>query len=156
MTPDILQAVVERLKGRFPDLRVELFPDNPREYRLNHPRGALLVQFTASKFGESRATDAIIQRREVALAVTTMIRSLNGEGGAVGMMDRVRGALLGFAPPDCSKLRMRSEQFVQEQDGLWQYVSLFVTETWAVETEEADEEPGAPMSGVQFEETEEA
>ena len=36
-TLQIIDAVVERLKVKLPQLAVEYFPDRPAEYRLNHP-----------------------------------------------------------------------------------------------------------------------
>ncbi|WP_308170863.1 Gp37 family protein [Ralstonia syzygii] len=45
-TLHIIDALVARLKAKLPQLAVEYFPDKPADYRLNHPKGALLVSFT--------------------------------------------------------------------------------------------------------------
>lgn len=122
-TEQLLDAIVERLKtamGR--DLMVELFPENPAQYRLNHPRGAVLVAFGKSTFGGSQATDAMFQERNLVISLTLVFRQLNGKDGAVSYLDRIRDTLTGWWPPHCDQAcRPVSERFIGHLQGVWQY-----------------------------------
>ncbi|MBS1186687.1 MAG: hypothetical protein H6R04_705 [Burkholderiaceae bacterium] len=149
-TLQMIEAVVQRLKAKFPALAVEYFPDKPDEYRLNHPKGALLVSYSGGKFGESIDVTYIAQPRDVEITITVVMRQLNGRGGAVDVLDLVRTALLGFRMPDCRKMRATDEKFLGETAGLWQYVVDFSAEAMLVEDAEGD---GGPLlTTVNYEE----
>ena len=150
VTLTIIDAVVARLKAAFPDLAVEYFPDKPAEYRLNHPRGALLVSYLGSQFDTTVDVTYIAQPRTVKLSVTVILRQLNGRGGAVDVVDAVRQALVGFRPPDCRKVWAMSEKFLGETAGLWQYAVDVATEAMLVE--DADVNTETPLTLVTYEE----
>ncbi len=137
-TLQIIDAVVDRLKVKLPQLAVEYFPDRPAEYRLNHPRGALLVSYPGSQFGDTVDVTCIAQPRTVKLSVTVLLRQLNGRGGAVDVVDDVRRALVGWRPPDCRKVWAVSEKFLGESAGIWQYVVDMATESMLVEDDGTD------------------
>ena len=149
-TLQIIDAVVERLKVKLPQLAVEYFPDRPAEYRLNHPRGALLVSYLGSQFDTTVDVTYIAQPRTVKLSVTVILRQLNGKGGAVDVVDAVRQALVGFRPPDCRKVWAMSEKFLGETAGLWQYAVDLATEAMLVE--DADVNTETPLTLVTYEE----
>lgn len=150
-TLQIIDAVVERLRAKLPALAVEYFPEQPADYRLNHPRGALLVSYAGSQFGDTVDTAVIAQPRTVKLSVTVVLRQLNGRGGAVDVLDLVRLVLVGFRPPDCRKTRVVSEKFLGESAGLWQYAVDFSAEAMQVEDAEGATEP--LLTEVTYEET---
>lgn len=149
-TLQMLEAVVERLRAKLPALAVEYFPERPADYRLNHPKGALLVSYVGSQFGDSVDTSIIAQPRTVKPSVTVVLRQLSGRGGAVDVLDLVRTALLGYRLPDCRKMRVVSEKFLGESAGLWQYAVDFSAETMQVEDAEAD--AGPLLTKVDYEE----
>lgn len=140
-TLDIIDAVVARLKAKIPQLAVESFPDRPAEYRLNHPKGALLVSYLGSQFDATVDLTYITQPRTLKLSVTVILRQLNGKGGAVDVVDAVRLALVGFRPPDCRKLFAVSEKFLGETAGLWQYAVDVATKSMLVEDADINTEP---------------
>jgi hypothetical protein len=142
-TPAILDAVIERLKTRFgKELAVELFPENPKTYRLNHPVGAILVAFAGSRFNNSEAVDAVFQNRDLALPLTLVFRQLNGPAGVVGWLDRIREALTGFTPPHCCiALAPQEESFIGQVGGLWQYAQKYQTRAVAVQVEGPEDGP---------------
>ncbi|SDU58415.1 Gp37 family protein [Pseudomonas mandelii] len=112
------------------ELMVELFPENPLQYRLNHPRGAVLLAYGKSTFGTSESTDAIVQARHVVLRLTLIFRQLNGTTGVVSYLDRLRSCLTGWYPPNADQAcRPISEQFIGHQNGVWQYAQDFATRT---------------------------
>ena len=139
-TLQILESVVNRLKAKIPTLQVEFFPEKPEEFRLNHPRGALLVNYGGSEFAEPRELSVVMQPRKFRFSVTVLLRQLHGRGGAVEVLDDVRRVLAGFRPLDCRrKVYALTEQFITETAGIWQYAVDFATETMLVEVSEEKE-----------------
>lgn len=149
-TLQIIDAVVARLKAKLPQLAVEYFPDRPAEYRLNHPKGALLVSYPGSQFGDTVDVTYIAQPRTVKLSVTVLLRQLNGKGGAVDVVDDVRRALVGWRPPDCRKVWAVSEKFLGESAGIWQYAVDVASQAMLVEDADVDTE--TPLTQVSHEE----
>lgn len=142
VTLTIIDAVVARLKERMPDLAVEYFPDKPSEYRLNHPRGALLVSYLGAKYQEPIDTSAVVQPATIKIAVTATLRQLNGKDGAVAVLTRLRSALIGYKPTNCRrKVWATAEQFLGESAGIWQYALDVATETVLVEDEDVEAGP---------------
>ncbi|MCW5223518.1 hypothetical protein D5041_07890 [Verminephrobacter aporrectodeae subsp. tuberculatae] len=150
-TLQIIDAVVEHLKVKLPQLAVEYFPEQPAQYRLNHPKGALLVSYLGSQFSTTVDVTYIAQPRTVKLSITVILRQLNGRGGAVDVLDAVRQALVGFRPPDCRKVWIVSEKFLGEAAGLWQYAVDVASE--AMQIENADVNTETPLTLVTYEES---
>ncbi|NYT80881.1 hypothetical protein H0A70_05155 [Alcaligenaceae bacterium] len=142
-TPAILDAVVARLATGFGRaLAVELFPENPQAYRLNHPVGAILVAFSGSRFPDSDATDAVFQDRRIVLPLTFVFRKLNGPQGVVGYLDQIRASLTGWCPPHCTvPLAPSEETFLGQVNGLWQYAQKYATTTTQVQVVEPGDDP---------------
>ncbi|WP_369951985.1 Gp37 family protein [Ralstonia syzygii] len=149
-TLEIIDALVQRLKAKLPQLAVEYFPDKPADYRLNHPRGALLVSYLGSQFDKTVDVTYIAQPRTVKLSVTVILRQLHGRGGAVDVVDDVRRALIGWKPPDCRKVWAVSDKFLGETAGLWQYAVDLATQSMLVE--DADVGTETPLTQVTYEE----
>lgn len=149
-TLQVIDAVVKRLAVKLPHLAVEYFPDKPSEYRLNHPKGALLVSYLGSQFDKTVDVAYVAQPRTVKLSVTVVLRQLNGKGGAVDVVDLVRAALVGFRLPDCRKVWAVSEKFLGETAGLWQYAVDVASEAMLVE--DADVNTETPLTEVTYEE----
>lgn len=131
-----------RLEKQVPKMAVESFPERPSEYRLNHPRGALLVSYAGGRFGAPDDVGIVVQSRTITLSITVVMRQLNGNGGAVDVLDQVRHALTGFKPPNCRrKMWAVSEKFLGESAGLWQYALDMNTEGVLVEDSDGDQGP---------------
>jgi len=124
-TQAMLQAAADRLKAQVPGVGVELYPENPSAWRLNHPRAALLVDYRGSDYGELMDTGIVAQGREIRLGVSVVARTLHDAYGALRLTDAVRLALLGQVLPDCRKLRLVSERFVSQEAGIWIYELVF-------------------------------
>lgn len=140
-TKAVLVAVADRLKAQVPGVGVELYPENPNAWRLNHPRAALLVDYRGSKYGETVDTGIVAQGRELSVGVSVVARTLHDAYGALAITDAVRLALLGFRLPDCRKARLESERFVAQEAGNWIYELVFSAESLAVEDAEGDTGP---------------
>lgn len=130
-TEQLLNAMLAKLQHDVGhELMVELFPENPLQYRLNHPRGAVLLAYGKSTFSNSESTDAIVQARNVVLRLTLIFRQLNGTAGVISYLDRLRTGLTGWTPPNADQAcRPLSEQFIGHQNGVWQYAQDFATRT---------------------------
>ncbi|MBE8614692.1 hypothetical protein CYG68_20345 [Morganella morganii] len=149
----VIDAVVARLKEKLPTLAVEYFPEKPAEYRLNHPKGALLVSYAGSHFDKPNDTSAVIQAQTIKLCVTVVFRQLNGKQGAVDVLDVVRRVLGGYTPPNCRRrIWLTREVFIGETRGLWQYALDFATES--VFIEDSDLPSGPLLTEVNYEERE--
>ena len=122
-TPAIVSAVVERLAGVAKGLTVENFPERPNEYVLRHPVGALLVAYTGRKFaGAAQMGEVASQMATLSIAITVVMKQLNGSSGALAALDLIRPHLMGFAPPGCKPITLLREKFLGQHSGAWQYV----------------------------------
>jgi hypothetical protein len=151
-TEQLLDAMRTRLQGQFgKELMVELFPENPAGYRLNHPRGAILLAYGKSTFGGSEAGDAMFQARNIVIRLTLVFRQLNGKDGVISSLDQIRTCLTGWFAPHCDQAcRPVAEQFIGQMSGLWQYGQDFSVRATQVQ---APFPSGPPLSpNLQFEE----
>lgn len=150
-TEQLMLAIVERLKAHFDqELMIELFPENSAQYRLNHPRGAVLVAFGKSSFDDSESTDAMFQTRKIVLRLTFVFRQLNGKDGVISYLDRARGALAGWKAPHCDvACRPLAEAFIGQTQGIWQY-ALDIS-TRATQLQIMEPETGYPLTQSRFE-----
>ncbi len=131
ITLAILDAVLAELKrahGR--ELAVEFFPEQPLNYRLNHPVGAILVSYSRSLFGQQASLDTAWLARDLTVPLTLVFRQLNGRKGVIAWLDQVRQTLTGWTPLHCdTPLIPVSEQFLLQNAGIWQYALDFTTQT---------------------------
>lgn len=151
-TEQLLDAMRARLQEQFgQSLMVELFPENPMGYRLNHPRGAILLAYGKSTFGGSEAGDAMLQARNIVIRLTFVFRQLNGKDGVISFLDQIRTCLTGWFAPHCDQAcRPVAEQFIGQMNGLWQYGQDFSVRATQVQ---APFPSGPPLSpNLQFEE----
>ncbi len=131
ITIDILDGILNRLKevhGR--ELAIEYFPEQPANYRLNHPVGAVLISYSRSSFATNEAIDSTWMNREMTIPLTLMFRQLHGKAGVIAYLDKLRLTLSGWTPPHCDvPLKPVSESFLAQNVGVWQYALDFTTQT---------------------------
>jgi len=133
-TGDIVDAAVTHLSARIQTLVVEHFPDDPSQYALMHPTGAVLVAYGGSRFGEVEDLDAIVQDRDAQLDITLLIRGLQGPSGANAHLDAIRTALTGFKVGGAqSKLKPMRERLVGHDNGIWRFEMNFSAKVREVE-----------------------
>lgn len=151
-TVQMLEAMQKRLQETFGQvLMVELFPENPAGYRLNHPRGAILLAYGKSTFGGSEAGDSMFQARNIVIRLTLVFRQLHGKDGAVSYLDRIRDCLTGWFAPHCDQAcRPVAELFIGQVSGLWQYGQDFAMR--ATQLQVMGPEDGPLLKQVRFEE----
>jgi hypothetical protein len=151
-TEQLMEAMRDRLQEAFgKDLAIELFPENPSVYRLNHARGAILLAYGKSVFGGSEANDSMFQARNIVIRLTLVFRQLNGKDGVISYLDQIRTCLTGWFAPHCDQAcRPVAEQFIGHMQGLWQYGQDFALR--ATQLQVMGPESGPPLKQVRFEE----
>jgi len=151
-TEQLMEAMQDRLQETFGKmLMVELFPESPAGYRLNHPRGAILLAYGKSTFGGSEAGDSMFQARHIVIRLTLVFRQLHGKDGAVSYLDHIRACLTGWFAPHCDQAcRPVAEQFIGQMQGLWQYGQDFALR--ATQLQVMGPESGPLLTQVRFEE----
>lgn len=142
-TLPILLAFKARLNARFPDWDVQLMPEDIKSYFLAHPHGGILISYAGSTFGDPRPTTAITQTRKLNIVFTVLSRDLHNDYGALALLDELRLALVGFAPPNCSASWLIEEQFDEQQSGIWIYQLVLATDT--VQVQQLPDTPTQPV-----------
>lgn len=130
---EIENQIIERLKANIQDLHIEGFPEKPAEFRLVHPKGAILVHYQGGNYSETKSLGCIYQDKKLEFSITIVMRHLRTHEGAYEYLDKVRGILTGYKPENCSKMYPTKEDFLSEDNGLWQYSINFVTTTPVLE-----------------------
>lgn len=131
---DLETAIVNKLKVALPDLLVEAYPDNPSSFKMIHPKGAVLIHYSGSKFNPSLFEEVIVQERKLTYDLIVLNRSLRGNSGIYETMDKIREALTGFQYDDTTRFYPIDEEFILEENGLWQYGMRFESFTKHVES----------------------
>jgi gp37 protein len=132
-TQPIIDALRDHLQQAIPWVQVDEFPERPADYQFIHPVGAVLVAYQGSQFTAIEGLGHIAQQRNITLQLTVIGASLHGDSGALAILDEVRLAIVGFAPPNCLPCHLIREQFLSENAGAWQYALTVQTETQQVE-----------------------
>ena len=65
--------------------------------------------------------------------VTVVTRNLRSNCGTYETLEKVKTVLSGYKILSCSKLMPTKENFISEQNGIWQYEILFTLTTPSVE-----------------------
>jgi len=135
VTEEILASIIERLQAEYgQQLDVAWYPQDPDNYHLAHPVGAVLVGYARSQFGGESATDATWVERQLTLPLTLVFCQLHGADGVIGWLDRLRETLTGFTPAHCdAPLRPVSEYAIGQSPGIWQYGQEWTTRTVQVQ-----------------------
>ncbi len=151
-TEQLMDAMLARLQADFSDqLMIERFPENPQQYRLNHPRGAVLLAYGKSTFGHTQSTDTVVQARHLVLRLTLIFRQLNGQDGVVSYLDRLRATLTGWRAPHTDQAcHPLSEQFIGHSNGLWQYAQDYATR--ATQLQAIADQHGPLLKSTDFQE----
>ncbi len=120
-------AILTKLRAAIPALSIEPYPENPAEYELLHPLGAVLVQYDGSTYGPNQTVNAaVVQRSTLRFAVVLVMRNLRDQGGCYDMLAAIRAALSGLViPGTLTALTCLSESFSTEADGVWIYAQTY-------------------------------
>ena len=133
----IENKIVEKLKSKLTDLHIDSFPEKPQEFTFTHPKGAILVHYQGGNYRNIQAVDVIVQQKKMEFALTIITRNLRTKNsGAYSLLEDVKSILTGFKVDGCSKMYPIKENFLVENNGIWQYAINFELTTPSIETEE--------------------
>lgn len=142
MIQAVEQAIIDRLAGRIEGVHIGAFPDSPRDYRLTHPVGALLVHYSGSKYGSP--TGYASQERTLSFDIVVVTRALRDgkkSSGAYGLIEAVRKAIAGYRMPGCQPCYLNSDGYSYEAGGVWYYTVAASVPTVAVFDPDAENVP---------------
>lgn len=139
---DIETAVIARLRAQLPGVPVMPFANNPLAHKNLQGPALALVSYRGSKLGHPSKGEQLVQERKLYFQVAILASALRDKPvDTYAMMDGVYAALLGFEPAGCDAIWIERDEFDDQREGVWQYVVLFATQTWAVQPD--DETPPA-------------
>ena len=130
---EIENEIIERIKSKIADLHIEGFPEKPSEFRLTHPTGAILVHYQGGSYSDSKSVGCIYQDKKLEFSITLVTRNLRNHNGSYFYLDKIRQILTGFRPLVCSKMQPVKEDFISENNGIWQYSINFSLTTPTIE-----------------------
>lgn len=118
-----LLAVLKQLATHW---QVDQMPDNPSTYHLNHPVGAVFLQYGGAKYQQPIGTDVCQQERVQEYGILIVGRrqfntSAGPVTGVVDMLDVLIDALPGQRIDGTRPIRLVRDEFVGEQAGIWSY-----------------------------------
>jgi len=111
---------------------VELFPDNPEEYKLDHPNGVVLIRYNGSSYGEyGQGAAGMLQQEQFALLqIYVMGRSERKNKGLLNVIEIIRKIITNQIGMYCTQSwKINSESFIGEFNGEWHYDLSFQTKT---------------------------
>jgi hypothetical protein len=130
---EVENQIIEKIKENVPELHVEGFPEKPSEFRLTHPKGAILIHYQSGNYSQPKSIGYIVQDKKMEFSVTVVTKNLRSHEGAYFYIDKVRELLSGFKPDNCSKMQPTKENFLLETAGIWQYAINFTLTTPVIE-----------------------
>lgn len=133
---EIENEIIDRIKSKINDLHIEGFPEKPSEFKLSHPTGAILVHYQGGSYSDSKSVGCIYQDKKLEFSITIVTRNLRSYKGSYFYLDKVRQILTGFRPIGCTKLQPVKEDFISENNGIWQYAINFSLTTPTIEETE--------------------
>lgn len=133
---EIETEIIDRIKSKISDLHIEGFPEKPLEFRLTHPTGAILVHYQGGSYSDSKSVGCIYQDKKLEFSITVVTRNLRSYTGSYFYLDKVRQILTGFRPLCCTKMQPVKEDFISENNGIWQYSINFSLTTPTIEETE--------------------
>ncbi len=125
----IEKDIIDQLQANITGIKIEGFPDSPAEYKLLHPKGAVLVHFQGGNYSIPEENSFIQQAVSLDFALTLIIKGLRDKNGAYSYINSIISALTGFAPAQCNKMYLTKVEFLGEDRGLWHYAFSFSVPT---------------------------
>ena len=137
------------------NIDVVQLPEVQADFERPFLNGRITVAYKSSEFGDVRNTHHIVQDEKLSFELVIVCRKLRGASGLHSVTEMVKRKLLGFAPTDCSKMRLIKYGYTDydKESALWAYSMIFETTYRLVE--EAEYDLGTPLEQALFEYNEE-
>lgn len=127
MIQEMENGIVALLAASLPGLKVEPFPDDPDNYRLTHPHGAVLAGYSGSRLPDPFVLAGTTQKRRLEFQLVVKVRRLRDHSGAYTILDDIRTALAGQAIRGARFYPVR-EQFEDVSSGVWTYLAIYAAD----------------------------
>lgn len=126
---NIENDIITQLQGNISELKVEGQPARPKEYKLLHQKGAVIVHFQEGVYSKPEQIDLVQQLADLKFGLTLFIRGLRDKNEAYNYIDTVISALSGYEPTGCGKMYLTRVGFSSEDNGIYQYNFSFTVPT---------------------------
>ncbi|MCP4259089.1 MAG: hypothetical protein GY774_16510 [Planctomycetes bacterium] len=121
-------AIIAELEAQITTAKVEGYPDDPLNYNLKHPNGALLVQYQGSSYTEP-VSYVVEQKQKALFDIFIITKNLRTHTGAYAYLESVKTILTGFEITGLARLYPVQEQFLSDVNGIWRYGITFALNT---------------------------
>ena len=128
---DLIAKLVADITTDTPEIRS--FPDNPADYQLLHPKGAILVRYNGSN-SETPVPNPQLKAVQLRTSnwtffvVQKSLKKKKGHQGVYGLLEEIRASLVGYTITglaDASIIWHTGDQFHSEVAGTWRYTVNF-------------------------------
>lgn len=141
-TLDLEKSIVQRITAaltlsgqQYPKVDVLAWPNKPREYKMTHPHGCVMVIYKGSKFTSDKSIGGHFVERAAHFELGILSRTLREANvpdatsagrGIYELLDSCRTVLLGWQPGLASNvIELRAEEFDDYVEGTWGYSLKF-------------------------------
>ncbi|MGD9610704.1 MAG: Gp37 family protein [Desulfovibrionaceae bacterium] len=139
MIEAIETELVAVLAAALPDLAVQPFPDNPDNYRLTHPSGAVLVGYGGGRFGGPSVLAGAAQTQYLEYQLVVKTRSLRTHVGAYAVLSAIRLAVSNRGIKGARFYPTR-ERFEDVSNGVWTYTAVYAADVpWVSQVQLPDD-----------------
>ena len=137
LVKEALEAAILELEDPGDVVKVE-YPLSVEEYKLNHPRGALLVFSKGGDYKDSKLESAILQDRNMQIGVIAVIKKKQSGMEPEDYIDFAKETLTGLeisVDRGDHKSYPIQDEWIKEEGGEWWYGLTVVIPTLNIEQE---------------------
>ncbi len=136
---EIEQAIAERLAPlRAAGIFTRALPNQPQEWGQAVDNGVITLKWEKDEFDRPDSMGVLTQAVDQVWKLDIRLKSLRDVTGGWIVLEEITRLLLGFQPPHCQKMRLRSREFLGEFEGLWVFEMLAIAPTFVVELDQGD------------------
>lgn len=147
---DIEQAIAERLAPlREAGILTRALPNKVADWGKSPENGVITIRWEKDEFTPPLGV-AVCQEARMNWHLDIRLRNLRDEAGAWSVLQQITILLLGFRPPHCNPIYLRSREFLGEMDGVWVFEVVFIAPTYLMEPSELVEADLPALKGLFF------